>query len=292
MMLWDEPIKIFISGGSDAHGDFNYFTYRTFLLGLPTLDVQATTNAFAKVRTYAFCPDVFETESVLNAIRNGNTVVTDGPLVVFNAFNRTPDSYSKTFIGGTDTIDYLGYDSLSITYTNNPDFGGEIKHLTLSYVFGDTLSREDISLDHHLEGLRGNFSIPLPKPIGNGWMCVRLEARTFDEGDQYIHPDSSFRCITNPIWFNVQGEPLLAEEEETDNDLFLDITPNPFKLYCAISTLREARTEIFDNLGKKLTDISHAQGRWTPAKNIRSGIYLIRTRLGKQELIRKVVLIR
>ena len=71
--------KLYMSAGSDAHGDFNYAD-----------EVSATlvphsgwlhSNAFARVRTYALVHDRREgTRNPLDALRDGNTVLTDGPV--------------------------------------------------------------------------------------------------------------------------------------------------------------------------------------------------------------------
>jgi len=45
--------KISVSGGSDAHGAFNYTLTRPFY----SPDISATDNAFGKVRTAVYCPD-------------------------------------------------------------------------------------------------------------------------------------------------------------------------------------------------------------------------------------------
>ncbi|MBT3317964.1 hypothetical protein HN388_08265, partial [bacterium] len=83
--LWDQfiatdiatgtPRKLFMSGGSDAHGDFNYSTHMS-------IDDYAEDNAIGKVQTVAFVPgnwtaqNLPPVEDLLAAYRNGNTVST------------------------------------------------------------------------------------------------------------------------------------------------------------------------------------------------------------------------
>ena len=79
--------KIYQSGGSDAHGDFNFNTSRA----ATPITLQATFNvgdeAWYGVRTYCFGenkPGATPEDRWMAAYADGNTVVTDGPLVVFS----------------------------------------------------------------------------------------------------------------------------------------------------------------------------------------------------------------
>lgn len=78
--------KIYHAGGSDAHGDFNFSTGRA----ATPLNVQATYNvgdeAWYKVRTYCFGDTkqgATSEEKWFQAYADGNSVVSDGPLVTF-----------------------------------------------------------------------------------------------------------------------------------------------------------------------------------------------------------------
>ncbi|MFH1845908.1 MAG: hypothetical protein ABIF77_22215, partial [bacterium] len=89
IMVWDEllranlgnpPRKVFASGGSDAHGDFNVTTH----VGL---DSYATNNALGKVQTVVHVPggygpgDLPPATEILAAFKAGRSVVTDGPFL-------------------------------------------------------------------------------------------------------------------------------------------------------------------------------------------------------------------
>jgi hypothetical protein len=87
------PRKIYFVGGSDAHGDFNYTTtlLATILdkgiLGQYKLSRRTvTSNAFGLVRTYVDPtdkPGETPEEQALNALADGNAIVTDGPVLTF-----------------------------------------------------------------------------------------------------------------------------------------------------------------------------------------------------------------
>ncbi len=95
--------KIYMAGGSDAHGDFNYKDdvrataaawvidlKRFTALGSVKEGAKVTSNAFARVRTYTLVHDRKDASSdpnntieAVRAYRDGNTVLTDGPLAMF-----------------------------------------------------------------------------------------------------------------------------------------------------------------------------------------------------------------
>jgi hypothetical protein len=80
------PRKLYVAGGTDAHGDFN-LTEDRLAANIPfssTFDIDS--NAFGSVRTYVFSeekPGATAEERAIEALADGNTVVTDGPLVDF-----------------------------------------------------------------------------------------------------------------------------------------------------------------------------------------------------------------
>jgi len=289
----EHPRKIFINGGSDAHGDFNYFTYYPFAGGIPVPDIYATDNAFAKVRTLAYCPLGLDEASILRALRNGNTVVTDGPIINLRSFSGCdlPESYK--IIGQTDTVKFGGTDSLKIDYKASAEFGGTIKRLTLKKIHPLSPTPETVSLDSLLSGFDGSFSIPLDPPVDEGWCCYRLEAMTFLEGEQYIKPDSAYRCFTNPIWFYVLPDTYLTTGEiPTPERLFLNIFPNPFNSSCAIESNLDAKIEIFDAIGQKLAELTKNKHLWKPSNNYKSGVYFIRAQKGSRYIVRRAIYIK
>jgi hypothetical protein len=71
--------KLYLSAGSDAHGDFNYADEVTATVAPYSGWIHG--NAYARVRTYALAHDrPAETRDALDALREGNTVITDGPV--------------------------------------------------------------------------------------------------------------------------------------------------------------------------------------------------------------------
>jgi hypothetical protein len=77
--------KTYMSAGTDAHGDFNYeVNIEASRIGRANV----SSNAFGLVRTYTLVherPDADVDPAIaVNAFRDGNTVLTDGPLCKYN----------------------------------------------------------------------------------------------------------------------------------------------------------------------------------------------------------------
>lgn len=74
--------KLYMSAGSDAHGDFNY-TDEILATAVPYSGA-LNDNAFARVRTYALVHDrPAEARDAVAAFAKGNTVITDGPIMMY-----------------------------------------------------------------------------------------------------------------------------------------------------------------------------------------------------------------
>ncbi len=167
---------IFIAGGSDAHGDFSH----------ATTVIGPMDNAFGKVRTYIYCEE-FTEEGILNALKNGHSIMTDGPLVIFNITNER----NETAIIGHEITGY--YLTLNIQWESTSEFGN-ISHI---YIHRGIINETEVEIsEYNLTPY--NFSgasvysdlagkVPLMK---NGY--IRINATT----------DKGYSVYTNPIWIN------------------------------------------------------------------------------------------
>ncbi|MCD4814777.1 MAG: CehA/McbA family metallohydrolase, partial [Methanosarcinales archaeon] len=167
---------IFIAGGSDAHGDFSH----------ATTVIGPMDNAFGKVRTYIYCEE-FTEEGILNALKNGHSIMTDGPLVIFNITNER----SETAIIGNEITGY--YLTLNIQWESTSEFGN-ISHIYIHRgIINETeveISKYDLTPDNFSgAGVYSDLAgkVPLMK---NGY--IRINATT----------DKGYSVYTNPIWIN------------------------------------------------------------------------------------------
>ena len=204
----DAPgFKTFVAAGSDAHGDFNYESTMDvvdFLSGsLSRLAGYAENNALGKVSTVVRCPDGMgpRGENVLRALREGQSVLSNGPLLIagfdLNG-NGSLDDPQDAAIGQQLSLPAGSLPPLQLMWASSEEFGpltsirlmvgslqGESSPIEVPLPDGKSLaSGGPFPLDLHeaLSGLRG------------AWGYLRLEAKTRNaEGDE-------FRCMTNPIW--------------------------------------------------------------------------------------------
>ena len=203
--------KLYLSAGSDAHGDFNYadevtataVPYSGWLHG----------NAFARVRTYVLAHDrpAGERDPVA-AFAEGNTVVTDGPILTFalDADGRhDPDAGAARWhdaasrwenadgrIGGSGVFDggrtalvpLPGEDAwVRSTWRRSVTPGaGDVAAFRFDRIAA--VARDSFLVPAGPEGVAD--ARPLPTPMD------RLAAVVATARD----PVAGERCITNPVW--------------------------------------------------------------------------------------------
>uniref|UniRef100_A0A7V3RHE5 Uncharacterized protein n=1 Tax=candidate division WOR-3 bacterium TaxID=2052148 RepID=A0A7V3RHE5_UNCW3 len=84
--------KVLVIGGSDAHGDFNYSFGRNS--DFPGFSVNAEATTLGAWRTAVYCPAGLTRDNILNGLKMGRTVVTDGPMMIFGLdMNNDGDIY-------------------------------------------------------------------------------------------------------------------------------------------------------------------------------------------------------
>ena len=182
-----EGRKLYILGGNDAHGDFN----RSRRVIYPNTKIsEYDEHVFGRVRTHAFCGDNLSIDGVMDALKNGRTTVTDGPLVIMQLRNNENGQIAN--IGE----EIIGRDfTLIIKGCSSQEFGA-IEKINLHY--GDLLTKtEQIDQVFKPEKFNGksayDYTLSYDLPEKNkGYF--RLEAMSSARGKEY-------KCITNPIWF-------------------------------------------------------------------------------------------
>ncbi|MBI3267500.1 MAG: S8 family serine peptidase [Planctomycetes bacterium] len=81
------PRKIYLEGGTDAHGDFNYSIGRLAAMVPAPSTFGVDSGAFGDTRTYAFGagkPGATVEKRALAALGDGNSCATDGPVLYFD----------------------------------------------------------------------------------------------------------------------------------------------------------------------------------------------------------------
>jgi hypothetical protein len=203
--------KLYMSAGSDAHGDFNYADEVTATLA--PWSGWLHSNAYARVRTYALVHDrPAATRNGLDALRDGNTVLTDGPILEYqldadgrhdpaagaarwhDASVRWENADGR--IGGSGTFDGGG--------TMLVPLPGESVWIRSTWKRSATPGAGDITrykFDRVTAGARDSFDVgaglegapdqrPLPRSV-DSLAALVATARDLGVGE---------RCITNPVW--------------------------------------------------------------------------------------------
>ncbi|HEY5614916.1 MAG TPA: CehA/McbA family metallohydrolase [Bacteroidota bacterium] len=178
--------KVFVFGGNDAHGNFNRFRQ----IGIPFVKIhEADQQLFGRARTGVFLRAPLGEAELLNSMRRGNTLVTDGPL-----FNIR--------VNGADTISALGETfraqtlQLECEALSSSDLGDFEEMRVYKGVIGS--GHEEIL-----------YSLP-PAPIKSAWkilltvdieqpMYIRAEAFTRATG---AYDQRSHFVLTNPVWLH------------------------------------------------------------------------------------------
>jgi hypothetical protein len=176
--------RLFAIAGNDAHGNFNRFRQ----IGVPFLKIkEMDSQIFGRMRTGVFIEGAITEDSVLEALRHGNAIITDGPVVHATVINRDG---KHTSIGGTARGDTA---QLSLRVASTSEFG-EIT--TVQILLGELLENQEKTVVSFNE--RMGLDVVREVAIRPKGPCyVRVEAFTSSENlfDQQIH-----WCFTNPIW--------------------------------------------------------------------------------------------
>ncbi len=208
----DAPaFKFFLAAGSDAHGDLNYEATMDAVdfLSKPSRGIAgyAEDNALGRISTLVYCPEGMgpRGENVLRALREGRSVMSNGPLLIAG-FDRNQDGNlddpEDVLVGQHASFSPQTLLPLQLSWVSSEEFGPLV---SLRLVVGSSSGESDpqeipvpatkalTSGGLHSVDLRGQLG-----KLGAAWGYVRLEARTRNSAGE------DFRCYTNPIWMRVR----------------------------------------------------------------------------------------
>jgi len=199
--------KVFLAAGSDAHGDFNYEATMDAVdfLSKPSRGIfgYAEDNALGKLSTVVYCPDGMgpRGENVLWGLREGHSVLSNGPLLIAGF-----DLDSDGSLDHPDDI-HVGQDAsftsqtlppLQLYWVSSNEFGPLV---SLQFLLGSSSGESDPEEIPLPAGkvLASEVFYPLDlrarlEKLAGVWSYIRLEARTRNSAGE------EFRCYTNPIW--------------------------------------------------------------------------------------------
>jgi hypothetical protein len=279
-----ENWKLFYAAGTDAHGSFNYSNTNDFG-GFGVI----SNNAVGKMSTVTYCPNGMGSEgkSVLTALHNGNTTMSDGPLLTFGLSTNGDDNTDEVILGDDALVHSLGLNNyhLNIDYTTTPEFG-DVVYLQLIVGTEQGEQRWNVPLSNTSGDNTINYSLEsvLNAVLGSGnapqdeYFYIRAELRTDKDytGQENLYYASRdvFHSITNPIWLKVAD--LTAIDEISR--IHVNIYPNPTDGSLTVDFGNEGNymLTITDQFGRMVKTENVQNSKWVfDASELSSGIYFI-----------------
>ena len=189
-------VRLLLSGsrvsaiaGNDAHGNFSRFRQ----IGIPFLTIREQQHQlFGKWRTGIFIEGALCEESVLLALAQGRTIMTDGPAVQMSAMSSDGQIVG---IGGTIRGDSI---RLSIDILSSEEFG-QIDAVRV------IVGKADATIEQAAFRFEGNQGFSLQKDFSLDRVSanyVRVEVTTSASGNC---DGKKHFCLTNPIWIDVKA---------------------------------------------------------------------------------------
>ena len=189
LQLWIKSLlkgqKKYIYAGNDAHGNFNRFRQ----VKIPMLSVWDHTNQIlGKCRTGIMLSENVSVKSILDALRQGRCVISDGPLMELKIETKEGKSYSLGGAINGDNI-YISVECSSTSEYGNLDsfelFLGDLNHSQEKQIHQHKFKHETFSESEEIE---------LDVSAVSGYLRGVLRSEESSGNPHY--------CYTNPIWIN------------------------------------------------------------------------------------------
>ena len=230
--------KLYVAAGSDAHGDFNFSTGRLATPVSLSSTFSVSDGHFGAPRTYVLPegkPGASFEERAMKALDEGNSLVTDGPLVRFRldanghfdsdrlVWHQGSQDFENAdgqiggdgaFDGGRTALVPRGSDDVLLAYQHESsiEFGGPIAAIKIYRTSpGDPNPTENRSGHERLRG-RGSLTPgadgvdhvetidPSEEGTFDALSAIHLGAFTGGDPDVAPLPPEDHRCYTNPVF--------------------------------------------------------------------------------------------
>ena len=226
--------KMFFSGGSDAHGSFNFSNTGNFA-GFGGID----DNAVGKINTLVYCPEGpgANGTNILKGLYDGNITMSDGPILTLGISDDGNNTSNEIIMGQDTIVNLLKLEDyhLNFNYSTTQEFG-DVSYIKFIVGTQNGESRMNLSLD----SLNGNQIISyklseiLDTILGLGntpeleYFYIRAELQTYKDytATTNIHMTDFglYHSFSNPIWIKLK-----EIEEITATAFELQVHPNPIE---------------------------------------------------------------
>ncbi len=292
MIAGGNPRRVFVAGGSDAHGDFNYASHLA-------LDDYADDNAIGKAQTVAFVPGPWSPTNlppmadILAAYRAGRTIITDGPFVEIGVDTDGDGSWygsGDLVVGDAGVLNPATTADLHLRWNSLPEFGSIA---AVKVIAVDGAGAVVHAAYYPSSGLAGSRVLPLGGQGFAGRVSFRAELLTSDG-------HAGHRAYTNPIEVDFDATSDVTGPLPGADDLAPRNTPNPFnpstRIHFALTAETPVTVEVFSASGRVVRRLFTSQvmpvgthavdwdGRDDQGQDLPSGVYLyaIGTAQGRQ----------
>jgi len=290
--------KLYYSAGTDAHGSFNSSNTDDFA-SLGTI----TNNAVGKLSTVTYCPSGMGSngEDVLVALRDGNTTLSDGPLVTIGVSNDGNNVSNEIFMGEDAILNSasLGDYFLNLNYSTTIEFGDVTQiNFYLGTEQGEFERNVSFTQTNGNVSLNYQFDVLLDSILGVGntpldeYMYIRAELRSEVDytglESEYRTSFDVFHSISNPIWFKYKDITGIDELVEG----FVKVYPNPTNdiLNFEFNSNKEKQIIVYDQAGRIVVHTSTILDKeMLEISQLRSGMYHINVVVGDERLVMKFV---
>ncbi len=284
--------KFFMSAGSDAHGSFNYSnTELTFGITGAIND-----NALGKLSTLTYCPNGmgYNGRKVLKALKYGNTILSDGPIITMGISTDGNSSTSEIYIGQDTVLTYQQLTNAKLVFDTyiTPEFGN-ISLITLTGITKDSIYYYDLPVQTHqeynLQSILTNLFGFIPN---NQYFSIRASMNSIKYygtlSTIYRQTYDTFFSITNPIWIKTS---LVTSDNGISQPLDIVLRPNPVRdrFYINVAAYDNFVVKIYDINNKLVLDEKYTD-RGINVKNLPSGFYLA-TFLSEHGVFNKKIII-
>ncbi len=171
--------RIYVEGGSDAHGDFNYYR------GAAGNEMD---NAFGRVRTCCQASSLTK-DNLYDALRNGHCFMSDGPALDF-----TVEGVDVAGLGETAVVDSGDAAVVTIRWNSTSEFGSVSQVRLCKGRSG--MADEDC---YFVNGAGWHDVVVLDDPLAYPFLVI-------DE-DSYFRVEAAtskgHRAYTNPVWVDM-----------------------------------------------------------------------------------------
>lgn len=294
-----ENWKMYYSAGSDAHGSFNYSNTSDFLsLG------SISNGAVGDIGTAVYCPNGMgsDGQNVLTALKNGNSTLSDGPLLAIGLSTDGMNTSNEVLMGEDTILD--GF-QLPLTYLNldiaiTPEFGKITKLIlflgTDSVEYVDTLHLSNVSNSQMMQ-LKLTSWLDSVVGIGNfpenkfAYIRAELQSRRFfnlQEQIERLIPYETYHSFTNPIWFKQLNNAGVSQLEK-ENVL---IYPNPTSSLVNVKWkgVENFNITVYDQAGKSIISTeSNSNEAVVDLKSHVNGSYILELSSGNRKVRKSIV---